>query len=165
MQHRPGGLVRADLERPLEIERRDAVLGAGEGPAGSEPDGERRPRSVEDRARGHRRSVSTRRAHPAAVAGVPASGGATERTDESIRPPEPLEVVQTGVVRREPRLELTERPWILQPGPRVVHTTSTLLRLNGEPRQRTSPASRYISDDSGAGTHRSPAGVGQLCQP
>jgi hypothetical protein len=47
VQQRPGRLVRADLQRPLQILRRDPVPGGGEQPAGMEPHSQRRPRPVE----------------------------------------------------------------------------------------------------------------------
>src|SRR5664280_850292 len=54
VEHRPSCLVGADLERALQAERRDSVLGGSEQPTGCEPDRERCPGPVKDRARRHR---------------------------------------------------------------------------------------------------------------
>ena len=54
VQHRPGRLIGADLQGPLQIPGRDPVLGSGEQPAGMEPHGQRRAGLVEDRPCRHR---------------------------------------------------------------------------------------------------------------
>src|SRR5664279_1586599 len=66
VQHGPSGGVGADLQRPLQAQRRDAVLLRSEHSASGEPHRQRRPPPVEQGARGHR---GTR---PAAGALVPA---------------------------------------------------------------------------------------------
>src|ERR1019366_9440025 len=54
VQHRPGGLIRAALHLALQLSRADAALPAGQVPGRGEPDRQRRPGAVEDRARGGR---------------------------------------------------------------------------------------------------------------
>ena len=54
VQHRPRRLIGADLQRPLQILRRDAILGGREQPAGVEPHRQRGPGPVEDSPRRHR---------------------------------------------------------------------------------------------------------------
>jgi len=60
-QHRLRRLVGADLQRPLQAERRDPVLSPSERPAGREPHGQRCARLVEDRAGPSPRSGARRR--------------------------------------------------------------------------------------------------------
>ena len=89
----------------MERERRDAVLGGGPVPRHREPYGERRARAVEDRPRGDR--------HPAmaGLAPMPAvrqtrTVAATARAHETLRPPQPSQVVQARAVVRKPRAPL-----------------------------------------------------------
>ena len=46
MQHGPRRLVGADLQRPLQVQRREPVFAGGEQPAGGEPHRERRARGL-----------------------------------------------------------------------------------------------------------------------
>ncbi len=69
---------------------------------------------------------------PSAVSRQPPAAS-TLRTDEPIRPPEPLEVVQAVVTNAEPRLQFTHKP-------RVVDARAR----GGRPRSRTSPV-RWIA--------------------
>src|SRR6266567_1612990 len=105
-QQRPRGLVRADLQGPLQAQRRDAVLLRGEQPARGEPYGQRRPRPVEDRARRHRGPRTAPGAFQAAIAKPPARAVPAARADETARPAQPLQVVQAVLVGAEPGLEL-----------------------------------------------------------
>lgn len=118
VQHRPGGLVGADLQRALQAQRRDPVLLAGEQPARHEPHGQRRARLVEDRARRHRRALAALRALIAPVRELPGTRVGATRTDEPLRPPQPLQEVQAVGILGKPRLELTHRPRVVHAGPR-----------------------------------------------
>ena len=110
VQHRPRCLVGADLQSPLQAQRRDPVLGRGEQPARGEPDRQRRPGPVEDRPRRHRGPMPAGGAHDAAVPEPPAFAEAALRAHEPLRPSHPLQVVQTVGIGAEPSLELAHRP-------------------------------------------------------
>lgn len=118
VQHRPGGRVGADLQGPLQAQRRDAVLLGGEHPAGGEPHRQRRASSVEQGARGHRGPCSTTRALVPSVTDRPAAAMPTAWTNEAVWPAQPLQVVEAVSVSGEPGLELTGRPRIAPARPR-----------------------------------------------
>ena len=102
VEHGPSSLVGADLESPLEGERRDAVFRRSELPAGRKPHRERRPSSIEERAGRDSGLRLAARALVAPVSDDPAAEILAARTYESFRPAEPREVVQTVLVGREP---------------------------------------------------------------
>ena len=131
-QHRPRRLVRADLQRPLQAECRDPVLGRGEQPACGEPHRQRRPRPVEDRARRHRGAPVTTGALIPAIAELPASGITAGRAGETTGPAQPLQVVETVGVGAEPCLELAHGPGVMPAATKPGHH-AMLLRLNGDP--------------------------------
>src|SRR5450756_1096245 len=93
VQHRPRGLVGADLQRPLHRQRRDTVLGRGELPADLKPHRQRRPTSVEQRARRHRRLSLASGALEAAVRDPPTPDIFTSWADEPVRPAKPLQIL------------------------------------------------------------------------
>ncbi len=66
VRHRPGGLVGAQPQQLLHLQRRDTVLGAGHVPGDGEPHRERGPGVVEDGSgrAGHPPAGSRRRAAP-----------------------------------------------------------------------------------------------------
>jgi len=144
VQHRPRRLVGADLQRPLEAERRDPVLLRGEQPTGREPHRQRRARAVEDRARRRRRARTAARAHPPPVTQPPAARPAALHAHEPRRPAQPLQVVQTVGVGREPGRELAHRPRVVDASTRSRGHKPSLLRLDGYPKggntNGTSPA-------------------------
>lgn len=130
VQHRPRGLIGADLQRPLHAQRRDPTLVAGEQPAGGEPHRQRCPRSIEDRARGHRGPVAAAGALEPAVTQPPATPVLAVGADEPGRPAQPLQVVQAVRVGPEPGLQLAHGPRTVHARPRVIHELR-LLRLDG----------------------------------
>jgi hypothetical protein len=132
-QHGPRGLVRADLESPLQALGGDPVLAGSEPPRRREPDGERCARLVEDRARGHRGAAAAAGAHDPAISEPPPSGTGATRALPPLGPAQPLDVVQAVLVRPEPRLELASGAWVVDAGTRAAHYPSILLRLNGYP--------------------------------
>jgi len=71
MQHRPGRLVRADLQGPLQAQCRYAVLRRGEHPAGRKPNRKRCPSAIENRPRRPRHAAAACPAHEPAVAQPP----------------------------------------------------------------------------------------------
>ena len=93
MQHSPRGLVGTDLQRPFQAQRRDPVLAGGEEPAGGEPDRERRPRPVKDRARCHRGPAAALGTHVPTIGQPPARIATATRAGEASGPSQPLEVV------------------------------------------------------------------------
>src|ERR1035437_2950839 len=113
-RHCRGGWGGADPQQSHEAERRDAVFPAGEHPAGGEPHRQRRARPVEDRAGGHQGAATAARAHDTTITQPPAPIVAAARTDEAIRPAQPLQVVQAIRIGPEPGLQLADRC-------RVVH--------------------------------------------
>ena len=104
-QHRPCGLAGADVQRALQALRRDAILLGREQPARREPDRQRRPRPVEDRARRHRGPPAAARALEPAIAKLPPAATAG-RAGEAIWPAQPFQGIQAGRVGGEPGLEL-----------------------------------------------------------
>jgi len=129
MQDRPRGLVRADLQRPLQTQRGDTVLAGGEQPTEGEPHRQRRARPVEDRARRRRGAHLAAGALEPPIAQPPAPGVAAVGADEAARPPQPLQVVQVVRIAAEPGLELTHRPRVMQAGHKV-EARRKLLRLH-----------------------------------
>jgi len=132
-QHRPRRLAGADLQSPLQAQRRDPVFRRSEQPARGEPHRQRRPGPVEDRARRHRGPVAAGGAHDAAVAEPPASAAGTVRAHEPPWPSHPLQVVKAVGIGAEPRLELAHRPGIMYAAAGHGHSAN-LLRLNGDPK-------------------------------
>ncbi len=102
MQHRPGGLVRADFQHPLQAQRRDPILARDEQPAGREPHGQRRPGPVEDRTCRHRTASTARRTFVPPVAQTPAIFVSARRTHEAIGPPQPRQIVHAVCIAGEP---------------------------------------------------------------
>lgn len=135
VQHRPRGLVGADLELALERQRRDTVLLGGKQPDGGEPDRERGTGAVEDRPRRNRRALTAGCALQPPVRHPPPAGVPAVRADEPIRPPQPLEVVQAVGVGAKPRLELAERARVV-PSSLGTGDGGILGRLDGYPTAR-----------------------------
>ena len=122
LQHRPGGLVRADLEGALKAECRYTALCRGGLAAGREPHPKHRPGPVEDRPRGHRGPATVCSTLDPSIAQPPALVMAALVAHEATAPPEPCQVVDARRVRAAPRPQLTGRP-------RVVSATSSRSRL------------------------------------
>jgi hypothetical protein len=133
VQHRPGRLVRADLQGPLQALRRDPVFTRGEQPHRGEPYRQRCACRVEDRACRHGGAAATTSAHDPPVPNVPFGGAGAVRAPPPVGPAQPLDVVPTVVVCSEPGLELAARPWVVNAATRVFQNPSILLRLNGYP--------------------------------
>ena len=98
-----------------------------ERPARVQPHRQRRARSLEDRARGHRRAARAPGAFPPAVRQLPTVDVPALIADETVRPAQPRQVVPAVRVRAEPRQELAHRPWI------------SLARLGAQPRSKSTP--------------------------
>src|SRR5450756_1625165 len=119
VQHRPGALIRAELHLALQLSRADAALPAGQVPGRGEPDRQRRPGAVEDRARGGRDPPVAARATPATVRSPPPLRRGAPRAHEPLRPAQPVQIVQALPVLVEPGTQLCV-------GVRVVLTLSLI---------------------------------------
>src|SRR5674536_271213 len=134
VQHGPSGGVGADLQRPLQAQRRDAVLLRSEHPASGEPHRQRRSPPVEQGARGHRGTRPAAGALVPAITDRPPTGVVAARAHEAVRPAQPLQVVGVG---REPGLELPGRPRVVVAGPRLPHVHAAIIVRSAEyPRSR-----------------------------
>ena len=102
VKHGPGGLVRTNLQRPLEAQRRDTVLRRGEMPADSEPDAQRRAGAMEDRARRHRGTGAAPRTFEPAVAHAPPADVAAAWAHKPSGPSKSLQVVEVVSIGGEP---------------------------------------------------------------
>ena len=135
VQHRPRRLVRADLQRPLQAQRRDPVLLRREHPAGREPHGQRGPPPVEQRPGRDRGPRPAACALVAAIGDGPPAEMPAVRADEAFWPAQPVQVVQAVSVRREPGLELPRGTRVAPacPGcPEIIHPLR-LVRSDGYP--------------------------------
>ena len=121
VQHGPHGVIRTDLQRPLQAQRRHPVLAGREHPAHREPDRQRGTRPVEDRARGHRRTTSAGPALEPAIAQPPPTSLTTRGTHETSRPAQPLQVVQAVGVTGEPGPKLAQRRRVVRVRSRMAH--------------------------------------------
>lgn len=121
MQHRPHRLVGADLQRPLQAQRRNAVLSAGEEPASVEPDRQWSTGPVEDRTGGHRSTAAVPGTLEPGVAQSPALAVAACGAHEAGRPAQPFQIVRAVGVGPEPCLEFADRSRVVLARARVVH--------------------------------------------
>ena len=102
MQHGPGGLVAPQTQRALELQSGHPILRSRHPPHGLEPYGQRRARKSEQCPRCRRNSPPTIRAAPS-VTHLPPGRTLTKRADEtSIGPPQPVQIVQTGLIVAKP---------------------------------------------------------------
>ena len=113
VQHRPRRLVGPQPQRPLDAQRRDAVLLAGHLPRCCEPQPQRRASAVEDRPGRDRRLTPADRTLPTTAAQPPTSPTHAPRTTEPVRPAQPLKVVQARSLVREPRQQLRVRARVI----------------------------------------------------
>jgi len=118
VQHRPRRLLRAEPERPLQAQRRDPVLLSGHLPSRGKPNRQRRPGTVEDRARRRRHPPAAHPARPATIRQLPPLPRSTHGAAEAIRPPQPVHIVQARRIGRKPRPNISVRARILDPNPR-----------------------------------------------
>jgi hypothetical protein len=112
--------------RPLQAQRRHAVLARGEQPAGLQPHRQRRSSAIEQRPGRHRRPLAAARALVPPIGHPPAAGMATARTHEALGPAQPVQTVEPVLVGPEPGPELPGRTRIMHtgPGPHLIHSPS-----------------------------------------
>ena len=120
------------VNRILHAECGHPVLLRGQEPDRREPGRQRRPRPVEDRSRGDRRAPPAGPAHPQPGTGAPELSGFALRAHEPVGPAQSGQVVQAGLVVREPLQQLLV-------GGRVIHSPN---RIRGHPQILLHP-SRY----------------------
>jgi len=106
MQHRPGRLVAAQAEYPLETQGAHAVLLAGDLPHGAKPDRQRYVTVLKDGPRSDRHLVSAMAAKPTCPPNRPGIGSRTPRTDPSAGPTQCREVLNTGFFGAKASLQL-----------------------------------------------------------
>jgi hypothetical protein len=88
-----------------------------------EPHGQRRPAAVEHGPRRDRRPATTGRTPVSTVGEGPPADVPAPRTHESVRPAQPVQVVQAVGIGTEPRPELPGRP-------RIVHASARMQRVH-----------------------------------
>jgi len=114
VQHCPGGLVTAQPEHPLQTQRADALLLAGDVPRRREPDPQRSTCLVEDRAGRDAALVPARSANEPGASRPPRNVYDTASgTTIAVRPPQLFQVGRAGFLAGKPILELA-------PGARVL---------------------------------------------
>ena len=117
VQPGPGRLVAAEPEHPLQPERADAVLLAGNEPHGHEPGSERLARALENGAGGERRARVTAAAAQQIVRHRPRLVAHTAmRADEALRPAQASNVLSTRRIVPEPLVHLLERARVVDTG-------------------------------------------------
>ncbi len=141
VQHRPRSLLGPDREGPLETQCGDPMLLADHHPGRREPHCQRRTRSVKDRVRRSGHTTTTAPTGPAAIIKLPRLLAATDRTAKPLRPAQPVEIVQTGCVSREPRTQRSIRAGIVHANPwRITRDRLRLLHQDGGPILTITPA-------------------------
>jgi hypothetical protein len=95
------------------------LLLAGHVPHRQEPCPKRLASPLKDRSGRWRRLTLARRAPGLASGGSPRRLSAADRASKPIRPPNPVQVLNAGRLRREPRLEFRQRPWVIYAAHRI----------------------------------------------
>src|SRR5262249_15603486 len=102
---------------------------------------QRCPGLVEDRARRQRGAGTAAAALDPAVAQPPPAGMTTAQAGKTVRPAQPLQVVQAVLIGAEPGKELPSRTRIVRACHR--HHEQILVRLNGYPLGRFSREEKW----------------------
>ena len=103
VEHRPYCLIGAEAEETVESFSRDTVLRGGHVPCCSEPQGQRCLRTMVDSPGRDRYPPSTPCAPPASIAKTPRRLTPATGAGKTVRPAQPIQVVETGIIIREPR--------------------------------------------------------------
>jgi len=98
MQHRPGRLVGTEAQDTLKRLCRNTVFPRGHVPRNREPDCERSPRAMEDCSRCHRHATSAGLTPEPFVTESPAPTASAVRAHETMRPAQPIKIVETGSI-------------------------------------------------------------------
>lgn len=113
VQPSPGGLITAQTQDPLETQCASAALLVGNEPHGLKPTPHRFPRALEVCSGDQRGLPLARAASQQAAPRHPGVASATSRATKAIRPPHPLKICDARPLRREPLLELLNRPRVI----------------------------------------------------
>lgn len=124
MKDRPHCLVGANLQGPLQAQRRDSVFAGSKMPTDRKPNREWRTSPVKNGACHHGCAATTSGAHEPSVAKSPSCLMATRRADEATRPSQPLQVIQAVRISREPRLKLPKGLGVVCAGVGTFHYPS-----------------------------------------
>src|SRR5436305_9406639 len=116
VQPRPRRFVAAQPQHPLQPQSTGTVFLAGQPIHGPEPVHQRLARVLENRARGHRRLVTTRLALHQPRPHRPEVPACAARAAKAFRPSQPEQVVPARLLGIKPSLEFAQIPWI------VLHT-------------------------------------------
>lgn len=106
VQHGPRGLVRTKTEEPMQGLGRNAILRRGHVPRRREPDHERGAGAVKEGSSSYRYPTLAGLAPEPPVAHPPLTGHPASRTQKTIRPSKPLQVVEARRIVWEPRTQV-----------------------------------------------------------
>lgn len=122
MQHRPSGLVGPKPHNAVERLGRHSILRCCHMPGSGKPYGKRRFRAMEDCARRCRNPAAARFAPPPTIIHTPSCVARTFRTGKSVRPTQPVQIIQASRIIRKPAEKIGVVLWVvlprLRPGPR-----------------------------------------------
>lgn len=116
VQHRPGRLIGAKPENPMERFGGYAVFSGGQVPRGGKPNGQRGSGAVKDRARSGGYAVAARIAPPFTVLHAPALGSVARWASKSALTANPVKVVEAGCIIVKPRQKLGVVARVIDPG-------------------------------------------------
>src|SRR5208337_4027812 len=121
MKDRPHCLIGADLQGPLQTQRRDPVFAGSKMPTDRKPNRKGSTGPVKDGACHHWCAATASSTHEPAVPKPPSSRMTTGRADEAARPSQPFQVVQAVCISREPSLKLPKRLRVVGAGMGTFH--------------------------------------------
>lgn len=107
VQHRSGCLAGSEAQQTLEQLCRDTVFHRSHVPSNGEPNCERRTSAMEDCPHGHRYTTSAMFTPEPPITHAPAPSGPAARAHKTVRPAQPLKIVETGVIIGKPCAQLS----------------------------------------------------------
>ncbi len=140
VQHRPSRFVGPKPHKAVERLGRNPVFRCCHVPSGGEPYGEWRFRAMEDCARRCRNSATTRFTPPPPITHTPSRAVRTVRTGKSVRPTQPVKIIEASGIIRDPAEKIGVVLWVvlsrLRLGPRSNRRHRVMLaspHLSGYP--------------------------------
>ena len=122
VQHRPSSFVGSKPHKAMERFGRTPVFRCCHVPSGGEPYGEGRFRAMEDCARRCRNPATARFTPPTAITHAPSRISRTARAGKTVRPTQPVQIIEAGSIIREPAEKISVVLWVvlsrLRPRPR-----------------------------------------------
>jgi hypothetical protein len=122
VQHRPSGFVGPKPHKAVERFGRNPVFRCCDVPSSGEPYGEGRFRAMEDCARRRRNPATARFTPPPSITHAPSRAVRTVRTGKSVRPTQPVQIIEASRIIRVPAKKISVVLWVvlsrLRPGPR-----------------------------------------------